>query len=258
MMKACRLHTALILMMISGLIMEVCCGCGGRPRLETIVYGGKGPPTFVLLHGYGSTPEEWMQFTNTISLPKGGRFIFPRGPEVTVPPDGPVNGRAWWRLDLTSYILPGQKIPDLSASSPEGIKIAAELVVDLLQRLKPSSENKIILGGFSQGAMVASQVAFLSDQRISALVLFSGTIIDELLWDKKYSLRRGLPVFISHGRSDTMLPFSVAERFQKKMATAGLAVTWCPFEGGHDIPEEVVVRLNTFIADLHLSGNKTE
>jgi phospholipase/carboxylesterase len=224
--------------------------CGRGPRLATIVRGGKGPPTFVLLHGYGSSAEKWEPFTQTIALPPNGRFIFPQGPETTVPPDGPIGGRAWWRLDLESHIPSGRSIPDLSATQPEGLKKAATLVANLLNDLGGTAKKDIILGGFSQGAMVAGQVAFMSDQQIAALVMLSGTIVDESSWEKQFSRRRGLPVFLSHGRKDTMLPFTVADRLHSKLVAAGLDVTWHPFDGGHETPEEVVIELNRFIEHL--------
>ena len=59
-------------------------------RLPTIVRGGPGPPTILLLHGYGSSPADWEQFTRTISVPASTRFVFPEAPETTVPPDGPI------------------------------------------------------------------------------------------------------------------------------------------------------------------------
>src|SRR5574339_949177 len=58
-------------------------GCSGPPKLATIVHVGDGPPTLVLLHGYGSSAERWMPFTQTIRWPATGRFVFPAGPERT-------------------------------------------------------------------------------------------------------------------------------------------------------------------------------
>jgi phospholipase/carboxylesterase len=218
----------------------------GRHGLQTIVAGGEGPPTLVLLHGYGSSPEKWAPFTRTIWLPPGGRFVFPRGPETTVPPDGPPDGRAWWRLDLAAHIPPGSSLPDLSATSPPGIRNAGDRVRRLLDDLQSRAEPALVLGGFSQGAMVASQVAFTSDAPLRALVLLSGTTVDEAAWVPGLSRRRGLRVFLSHGRSDHVLPFDMAERFRARLESAGLRVTWFPFDGGHEIPAEVVVALNRF------------
>ena len=44
-------------------------GCSRKPQLTAIVSGGSGPPTLVLLHGYGSSAERWAPFTQTIRWP---------------------------------------------------------------------------------------------------------------------------------------------------------------------------------------------
>ncbi len=224
--------------------------CSRRPELATTVYGGSGPPTLVLLHGYGSSAQRWAPFTQTIRWPPPGRFVFPDAPEATAPPDGPSDGRGWWRLDLRSHIPPGSSIPDLSAARPAGLKVAASLVENLLDGIERSPGGPIVLGGFSQGAMVASEVAFQSNVRLRALVLLSGTLVDEDAWERNFVSRRGLPVFLAHGRADRVLPFAVADRFRQKMEIAGIHVTWCPFEGGHEIPAVVVIALNKFLAAL--------
>jgi phospholipase/carboxylesterase len=226
--------------------------CDRTSRLETIEHGGTGPPTLVLLHGYGSSADQWERFTKTIRWPATGRFVFPQAPGLTLPPDGPPGGRGWWHLDLASHIPRGESMPDLSATQPPGIKVAASLVEDLLGRLGRSPGGPIVLGGYSQGAMVASEVAFRSDTPLRGLVLLSGTIVDEASWERNWSRRRGLPVFIAHGRADRVLPFAAAERLRLKFEAAGLKVTWCPFEGGHEIPAKVVIALNEFIDGLPL------
>ena len=98
--------------------------------------------------------------------------------------------------------------------------------------------------------MVAAQVAFQSDEPLRALVLLSGTIVDEAAWKANYGRRKGLRVFIAHGRTDPTLSFDVAERLQSDLSAAGLEVTWFPFDGGHETPAEVVTALNAFLARL--------
>jgi phospholipase/carboxylesterase len=219
-------------------------------RLATIVRGGEGPPTLLLLHGYGSSAEDFVPFTRTIALPPAARFVFPQAPEMTVPPDGPLGGRAWWRLDLESHLALGSRLPDLSTTHPRGLDLAAERVRTLLHDLSWSPGGAVVLGGFSQGAMVASAIAFTTNDPIAALVILSGTPVDEAAWLRGVARRHGLPVFVSHGRADPILPFASADRFRQELEAAGLKVTWFPFDGGHEVPGPVVAALNTFLATI--------
>ena len=139
---------------------------------------------------------------------------------------------------------------DLSTKNPVGIEQAAQEVSALLDRLGNRAGPPFILGGFSQGARVASQVAFLSDEPLRALVLLSGALVDETLWNANYARRKGLHVFIAHGRSDPILSFAVADRMHSEMKAAGLQVTWFPFDGGHETPAEVIVAVNEFLTHL--------
>lgn len=220
------------------------------PDLEIITAGGEGPPTLILLHGFGSSAEEWTPFTQTIEWPAPGRFVFPQGPATTGSPAAPVGGRAWWPLGLRAFISPGSNLPDLSRARPPGLESAADAVVALLKNLSRRPGGPLVLGGFSQGAMVAAEVAYRTKVPLAGLVLLSGTPVDEQVWQSGYGQRRGLPVFLAHGRTDPVLPFSGSERMQRDLAAAGNRVTWHPFDGGHEIPAEVVIALNKFLREL--------
>ncbi len=220
------------------------------PSLSAITKGGKGPPTVVLLHGYCSSEKDWLPFLKSIHMPPSTRFIFPRGPQSEKRTDGAPTGRAWWHLDLASNMRDGALGADLSAEKPAGIVVAAQAVRALLARRGNRASQPFILGGFSQGAMVAAQVAFQSDEPLRALVLLSGAPVDEASWRQNYAHRKGLHVFMSHGRTDPILSFEIADRMHAEMAAAGMLVTWFPFDGGHEIPAEVVVALNEFLVHL--------
>ncbi len=213
--------------------------------LSAIVQGGAGPPTLVLLHGYGSRAEQWLQFVGTIQVPNDGRLIFLQGPMR-----GPLSGsRGWWWLNIEGHIPPGERIADFSASNPGGIKVASRLVRNYLADVV----GPVVLGGFSQGAMLSAEIAFQTDQNLAGLVLLGGTTVNEAAWVERFPGRRRLPIFIAHGRHDGVLPFSIAERFAGRLKDAGLQVTWVPFDGGHAIPAGVVVALNAFLATLPVS-----
>ena len=210
--------------------------------IGAIVRGGDGALNLVLLHGYGSRAEDWLQFESRIQVPNNGRMIFPQGPLR-----GPWSGaHGWWWLNLEGHRSPGQKLPDLSTATPGGIKVASRLVRDYLRGVR----GPIVLGGFSQGAMLSAEIAFQTDQELAALVMIGGTTLNEQGWLARLPGRRRLPVFIAHGRSDDVLPFAIAERFARKLEAAGLDVTWVPFDGGHGIAPVAIEKLNAFLLTL--------
>ena len=211
--------------------------------LAAVVRGGAGPPNIVLLHGYGSNAEDWLQFVETIRLPPNGRFLFPNGPWR-----GPSAVRGWWWLNIEGHVPNGEQFPDFSAASPGGIKVASRLV----RRFLEDVPGPIVLGGFSQGAMLSGEVAFQTDQPLAALVMIGGTTVSEAAWVERFPGRRSLPIFVAHGQQDGVLPFAIADRFRTKLQAAGLDVTWVPFDGGHEIPAIVVRELNAFLAGLNM------
>lgn len=213
-------------------------------KLSAIVRGGDRPPTLVLLHGYGSRAEEWLQFEDVIKVPNDGRLVFLQGPLR-----GPVSGsRGWWWLNIEGHIPEGQQLPDFSAANPAGIKVASRLVRDYLETI----QGPIVLGGFSQGAMLSGEIAFQTDQPLAGLVLLGGTPVNEAGWMEHVAKRHDLPIFIAHGRRDGVLPFAIAERFAHRLKAAGLNVTWVPFDGGHDIPRAVIADMNAFLGTVAL------
>ena len=50
----------------------------------------------------------------------------------------------------------------------------------------------------------------------------------------------GMPLVLSHGRNDEILPFRTAETLRDLLATAGLPTEWVEFSGGHEIPPPVL------------------
>ncbi len=210
--------------------------------LGAIVHGGGGPPTVVLLHGYGSRAEDWLQFEPRLSLPGNTQLVY-----LQAPLRGPLSGRrGWWWLNLNGHVPPGETFADYSKIHPGGIQVASRLVRNYLEDVR----QPIILGGFSQGAMTSAEIAFRSNQELAGLILLSGTTVDEERWAERFAGHRHLPIFIAHGRRDSVLPFERMERFQARLQAFGLNVTWLPFDGGHDIPDEVVAGMNAFIRSV--------
>jgi phospholipase/carboxylesterase len=198
-------------------------------------------PVVVLLHGYGMRPTDLSPFAASIGL--RARFLFPEGPLATAN-----GGRAWWSLDeerRAAEIAHGPR--DLSGERPPGLPAARERLAALLAEV---SGTDLVLGGFSQGAMLCCDFVLRAAATLpAALVLLSPAPIGFAEWEPLLPRVRGLPVFVSHGRSDPDLDFAAAERLQAALAGAGARVTWVPFDGGHEIPFPVWRALKIFLLE---------
>ena len=81
-------------------------------------------------------------------------------------------------------------------------------------------------------------------------IQLSGTLLAKQEWRPSVGKRAGLPVFLSHGTQDPVLPYVMAERLRDELMKGGLDVEWHRFHGGHEIPEPVLSRLNAFLTKV--------
>jgi phospholipase/carboxylesterase len=78
----------------------------------------------------------------------------------------------------------------------------------------------------------------------------SGTLIAESDWQPRFPSPRGVPILMSHGRNDMLLPFGVAETLRDRLRAAGAEVDWHAFIGGHEIPSTVLAAAGAFLRGL--------
>lgn len=227
---------------LGGLQVRLTGGSDGR--------GGGDGPVVVLLHGFGAPGDDLVSLWPALNLPRGTRFLFPEGPLSLHLGFG--ESRAWWMLDLErrNRDVAAGRTRDLSLEVPNGLVEARTKMVALLddaQRRLGADPKQVLLGGFSQGAMLACDLVLRTDWPFAGLAVLSGTLIAKEEWVPLMPKRRGLFVLQSHGSQDPLLPLFLAEELRDLLAKAGLAVEWVGFRGGHEIPDLVIDRLGTFI-----------
>lgn len=205
-------------------------------------------PVVVLLHGFGASGDDLVGLWRSFAAPRGTRYVFPEAPIALG--HQYAGGRAWWWIDLEARIRREMEGARTIADVPEGLDVARPMVDELLteveRTLKPPP-GKVVLGGFSQGAMLSLDVALRTAHPLAGLVLMSGTHIAADEWAPRLEARRGLPVFMSHGTGDPLLRFAVAEGLRDTLAASGISVEWVPFRGEHGIPPEVLDKVGAFL-----------
>lgn len=216
--------------------------------------GDKAPIAGVLLHGFGAPGHDLVGLADEIApASRGSVFFFP---EALLPPRGrgfDGGARAWWMIDMASFeraMALGQ-VRDLSKDVPEGLAAARAAVTEVVDAITTELPgHRLVLGGFSQGAMLALDFALRDPRPIAGLALLSGTIIAEHEWTPLLEKRRGLPVFQSHGTSDPILSFDIAKRMHETIKGAGFEAELDVFSGGHTIPMTTMRKLASWLDAL--------
>ena len=199
----------------------------------------------VLLHGYAMQPEDLEPFSHSIKA--NALFCFPKAPLVA-----PNGGFAWWPIDEAKRAAQLERgARDLAEERPETLALRREQLGSFLRELRKISPSiPLVVGGFSQGGMLASDFVLHSPGWASGLVLMSSSRISVAEWSSHQRTVQDLPMLISHGRSDKDLAFSTGEALRDFHAAGGARITWVPFEGGHEIPLIVWRSLRTFLRTL--------
>jgi phospholipase/carboxylesterase len=215
----------------------------------------------VLCHGFGASGTDLVPLaaevlSRTPSLGSRVRFVFPAAPLALTGFDGG-QARAWWNIDFEALMAQRASGPSgraaLRSRVHDGLAQARRQLAACVEAVVQTSglpPSRVVLGGFSQGAMVTTDLALRQDEAPAALVILSGTLLTEAEWRTRAPRRKGLSVLQSHGRQDPILPFDDAVALRELLQEAGLSVDFLPFDGPHSIPEEALDRLGALLLSL--------
>jgi predicted esterase len=198
----------------------------------------KGGPALVLLHGFRNRPDSdrYLRGARVAAAALRMRVFLP----AAIEPAG--DRRAWWGADGKFWPLHAggdEQGDDLLTPPPVAAARAAvqALLRDVRARYAPSS---LCLAGYSQGAMLAADVALARNPPVDKLVVLSGLLLAASLPALRAPDVPRSPVFIAHGRKDQTVPFRGGELLRTLLEKQGHAVTFRPFDGPHSLPPREV------------------
>jgi phospholipase/carboxylesterase len=226
-----------------------------------VVDGGPSPSIAVVIcHGYGASYEdlaplagEWIGYLHAKA--RKFRFVFPDAPH-TLADLGMPESRAWWPIDMMAFALAVQtgRFDDLHEHQPPGLNEARELLCGTIHDVKRKlggESTPLVLGGFSQGAMLAMDVSLRGDIAPPQLLFqFSGTILCRPQWQSALERLAATPVYQSHGSLDPILPFSSAVELHQMLQDAGVPADFHSFVGPHTIDYESIGRTARALDEL--------
>lgn len=213
--------------------------------LDAIEFPSKDPAalTVVCLHGYGADMRDLAPLAAELPVSRPVRWFFPDGPETLE-----WGGKAWFPIDVAAFEEAQRtgRPRDLSGGEPAGMADARAELQAALTELDAPWES-LVLMGFSQGAMMAVDLALRAPRAPAGVAILSGTLVDKKTLRALAPERSGLPFYQSHGSVDPILGFQQALALESELKAAGWTGALQRFEGGHGIAPEVVAALGAWL-----------
>lgn len=123
--------------------------------------------------------------------------------------------------------------------------------------------SKLVLGGFSQGAMLALDVFFHLDNPPQFLAIFSGAPMCIEAWKDRITSAsledrrklKNVPILESHGNRDWVFPVFVGRWLNRFLRRNGFYTRYIEFDGEHELSEEAIDAYHHATFQLALEGN---
>ena len=190
-------------------------------------------PLVIVMHGRGADANDLADIAPALDSPPGYRFVFPNAPRRWEASPGMTFGYTWF---------------DGWPPAKDSIAESRRLLLDFLEKVTdryPTPEGKIIICGFSQGAMMALDSGLRTSRTVAGIVAMSGGLFETDLPD--LASRRELPILIVHGTMDDMIPVNVARRARHVLEERGFSPEYGEFPMGHHVTPESIGMVADFI-----------
>ncbi len=230
-------------------------------ELDAHVISSKHPPQaiLVLCHGFGAPGDDLVpvgaqllqQFPDLLDRVE---IVFPVAP-LSLADEGMPKSRAWWPIDierLTSQTNP-RDFEEMKRDVPELLPYSRNLLLNLINMVLESHQlphSRLVLGGFSQGAMLSTDVSLHLSSPPGGLVVWSGALLNEADWTALAPNLKNVPVIQSHGKADPILPFQAGTWLRFLFSSAGADLNFIAFNGPHTIPMPAITATGELMEKL--------
>uniref|UniRef100_A0A7S4EXX9 Phospholipase/carboxylesterase/thioesterase domain-containing protein n=1 Tax=Chrysotila carterae TaxID=13221 RepID=A0A7S4EXX9_CHRCT len=201
----------------------------------------------IMLHGLGATSRDLTDVGEILLrqalAKKSAVLVFPQAPH------DPMMGAAWWTLDAMKFMALStadeKTVAQAIREEPRGLDKCRAQLSTLLRETRelaggagtPLPSKRVLLGGFSQGAMTALDTALnqTNEEQVAGVAFLSGAPIVVEQWASRLKAHRGLRVLVTHGRADMLLPLQCSEWVRDLLQQHGAKVSYHTHAGGHDL-----------------------
>ncbi len=183
------------------------------------------PPLIIILHGFGANERNLHE---PLAPHFDPRFLVVslRSP-IELRPDS----YCWYPIEFVENGL------DIKAEEEEKGRKKLLAVIDEVVNYYDADKSKVFLLGFSQGAIMSSTIVMTAPEKIRGAVLLSGQV--PLAADNNIANAAAIgqvDLFISHGKSDQVLPIQDGRDLKAKLEKVGATnIIYKEHEGAHQL-----------------------
>lgn len=206
---------------------------------------GKASSAVIFLHGYGADGDDLLGLAEPLAphLPNT-LFLAPDAPEACV--TNPF-GRQWFPIPWLDGSAPEEAAAGLTRSSED-----LNAFLDQVMTAEGLAPSQIALLGFSQGTMMALQVAPRRAQALAGVIGFSGRLLRAEALAAETVTKP--PMLLLHGDVDQIVPFGDLKQAADALSAAGFDLRTHVMRGtGHGISPDGLGQALAFLR-AHLPG----
>ncbi len=203
--------------------------------------------TVIWLHGLGADGTDFegiIPYLGLQSRPgKGIRFLFPNAPRRPVTVNAGMSMRAWY--DVMDQRIESR--PDFA-----GMEQSASGILSLVESEKEKGipASRIIVGGFSQGGLVAAFAGQKARERLGGVMILSSYI------PAPFSPEEGaVPqhFLMAHGNMDQVVPVQLGRKTHQWLIDAGWKGSFAEYDMAHSVSQEELLDIGHWISEV-MSG----
>jgi phospholipase/carboxylesterase len=181
------------------------------------------PPLLLLLHGYGSNEQDLFGFTPYLDE----RFLIvsARAPISMFP-----GGYAWFQIDFSPLGI------RVHADEAEQSRLILLAFLDYVLETYHADPERLYLAGFSQGAMMSLHLALTHPEKIAGVMAMSGRVLPDILSKMAApEALQDLPIFMSHGIYDEVLPIADSRATKEILEKLPVKLVYQEYPMAHEV-----------------------
>jgi len=182
-------------------------------------------PLVVALHGRGDRPESFATLFD--GFPAAARIVVPRAPRVWG------DGYAWFEQARAVRANHATIALELTRNARR-----VQKMIEVIRRDRPT-RGRVVVVGFSQGAMLAYTLAVRYPDDVGAVFPVSGLLFPDALPRTGFEPTRVPPIVALHGRTDSVVPIADDRRGVQLLRARGVGVELHEYDAAHTITREM-------------------